>query len=201
MLHIQLTGDSIMARFEGNTAEPMINTCLKNKLVADVTIRNTAISGNNTFDILARLDKDILSVTTSDAIFLLIGGNDLALHKQVSLPQFEQNLGAIIEDLLTKYPANNVFLITPPPVDEAKQKYRNNALIATYVTTMAKVADFYGCPFLNLYQTFLEIGHLPTLMHGLRNDGVHFGLAGYKHLADLIIGGLESAGMIDSQPS
>ena len=190
MLNIQITGESILARFQGNEDEPMINNCLKNKLGPAVRLTNTAISGNNTFDMLTRIEKDILSVPTSNLIFILIGTNDLALHKQVSLSQFKENLRQIIEKLLTKYPAHHIFLISPPPVDESKQKYRKNVLIFEYVSIMKEVAENFSCYFIDLYQTFFEIGHLPTLMKGIRDDGLHFGIIGYQILAEQIVAAL-----------
>ncbi|MHC5268803.1 hypothetical protein ACYSNO_06465 [Enterococcus sp. LJL98] len=51
---------------------------------------------DNTFDFLKRIEQDILSLNKSDKIFILLGANDLAIHKQIPLNQFSINLQEII---------------------------------------------------------------------------------------------------------
>ena len=186
-MHIHITGDSLEARFEGYE-EPILNHLLKQK-IADLQVTNTAVSGNNTRDLLARLETDILSQPAADDLFLLIGANDLATHKQVPLVEFKENLLELILQLRKKFPYTSLCLISPPPVDESKQQYRKNSIIEKYVKTMQTVSLDTDCAFLNLYQLFLNYTgeDLMTLMIGLENDGLHFGLIGYQILAVLSI--------------
>ena len=180
------------ARFEGYE-EPILNYLLKQK-IADLQVINTAVSGNNTRDLLARLEADILSQLAADYLFLLIGANDLAAHKQVPLVEFKENLFEQISQLREKFPYTSLCLISPPPVDESKQPYRKNSIIEEYVKTMQMVAFDTDCSFVNLYQLFISYAEedLITLMTGLENDGLHFGLRAYQILADAIYQQIQS---------
>ncbi|MBP2622702.1 GDSL-type esterase/lipase family protein [Streptococcus oricebi] len=191
-MYIHITGDSLSARFEGYE-EPILNHLLKQK-IADLQVINTAVPGNNTRDLLARLEADILSQSATDYLFLLIGANDLATHKQVPLMEFKENLLELILQFREKFPHTSLCLISPPPVDESKQEYRKNSIIEEYVKTMQAVALDTDCAFLNLYQLFLNHTeeNLVTLMTGLKNDGLHFGLRGYQILADAIYQQIQS---------
>ncbi|MGT2845783.1 GDSL-type esterase/lipase family protein [Streptococcus massiliensis] len=191
-MRIHITGDSLAARFEGYE-EPILNYLLKQK-IANLQVINTAVSGNNTRDLLARLEADILSQSATDYLFLLIGANDLATHKQIPLVEFKENLLELILRLREKFTHINLCIISPPPVDESKQQYRKNSIIEEYVKTMQMVALDTDCAFLNLYQLFLNHTeeNLMTLMTGLENDGLHFGLKGYQILADAIYQKIQS---------
>lgn len=184
---IHLTGDSLMARYEGYK-QPIINEILK-RLNPQIEIINTAHAGDNTTDLLARMDTEILSHTNADRIFMLIGINDLALNKQVKLKQFEENIGKIVDKLRTRYPTQRIYFITLAPVDESKQVYRTNKLVKMYTLQLRKVAIANNCQVLDLYQAFIK-SEIPvnTLLQGIRNDGLHFGETGYVILAKLING-------------
>lgn len=90
-----LLGDSLFARFEG-MAEPHINVALKN-LLPLVQIDNKAVSGDNSFDLLKILQKQTL--TPSDWVFVFIGANDLAQHKQVFLGEPQSDCQATQRNL------------------------------------------------------------------------------------------------------
>ncbi|EEV41110.1 conserved hypothetical protein [Enterococcus faecium 1,230,933] len=62
--------------------KPMLNVYLQNK-ISGIHIMNTAVSGNNSQALRERFAKDVLSYT-ADKVFILIGTNDLAEHKQLS---------------------------------------------------------------------------------------------------------------------
>lgn len=185
-MNIQLTGDSLMARFEG-ADQPMINQLLEEE--STHTFYNTAVSGNNTFDFLKRIEQDILSLNEIDKIFILLGANDLAIHKQIPLNQFSINLQEIITKLTFNYSLENIYFISPSPVDETKQKYRNNFLVEQYSQEIKRMCDANDCGFINLYQAFIKHSTLSIseLTEGLQKDGIHFGLAGYHVLAQLIL--------------
>ncbi|KRN26732.1 GDSL-type esterase/lipase family protein [Liquorilactobacillus mali] len=186
-MNIHLTGDSLIARYEGHK-QPIINEILK-ELKDKLSITNTACPGDNTADILTRMKADILSSKKADKIFILIGTNDIALNKQIGLEQFGDNLTEIIKQLCTVYESNEIYFITPSPVDEQKQQYRTNKLIRKYAAVIVKVAESMGCYTLDLYQKFIEYGQLSLneLLHGVLDDGLHFGEEGYRILAELIV--------------
>ncbi len=184
-----LLGDSLFARFEG-MAEPHINVALK-KLLPQVQIDNKAVSGDNSFDLLKILQKQILS--PSDWVFVFIGANDLAQHKQVFLGEYWKNLKTIVKLLKETYPSQGICLISPPPVDESKQAYRSNYLVAKYTEVLAKVSQDYGTHFISLQDCFQNSGYpLEELTNGILDDGLHFGSLTYKLLAKEMVKIIES---------
>ena len=121
-MRLLLTGDSIIARNEGKE-EPHINWNLK-KMLPDVEIENTAVSGSNSGAFFARLNELVLSVKKCDNLVILLGTNDLATHKQVPLTQFKQNMKLICSAIICAYYPPHVLLVSPPAVDEEKQLVR-----------------------------------------------------------------------------
>ncbi|WP_440210897.1 DUF459 domain-containing protein [Streptococcus merionis] len=186
-IRLHLTGDSLMARHEGRD-QPMINDCLNQLADFSLEIINTAVSGHNTADLLARLDQEILSQAQVDFICILIGTNDLASHKQIHLPTFEANLKQILKKLSRIYESKQITLISPPPVDESKQRHRTNRRIREYSACIKKIAFQENCRFVDLYKIFTK-NPKPTeeLLIGSLNDGLHFGKAGYELLAQTIL--------------
>lgn len=183
-MQIQLTGDSLIARHEG-LAEPMLNVALHH-CRPDLVIRNTAVCGDNTFDLLMRLSRDVLVGPTVDRLYILIGTNDLAQHKQVPLAFFEANLKEILRQTLWVYQADQLYFISPPAVDERRQHVRNNHLVARYAQALAGVVTPVGCHYLDLQAAMLATSDFPRVTRGMKQDGLHFGRAGYQLLADLI---------------
>lgn len=185
-MNIHLTGDSLMARYEG-CKQPMINEKLK-ELDRELSITNTAHPGDNTADLLARIKIEILTGKKADKVFILIGTNDLAINKQLTIEQFKDNLVESIKLLCTVYKLNEIYFITPPPVDEQKQRYRTNQIVQEYALVMKKVVKEEHCNVLDLYQEFINYSQLSVneLLHGMLDDGLHFGQVGYLILARTI---------------
>ncbi|MEW4353460.1 GDSL-type esterase/lipase family protein [Streptococcus pneumoniae] len=176
-MKIQITGDSLAARYEGH-AIPILNDLLADYYPNSELI-NTAISGQNSQDLLER--KEIIQQAGGDFLFLFVGSNDLARHKQIDLKTFRANLSSLIDGV--RDAVGEIILVSPPPVDEVKQAFRDNPLILTYVRVMEEVAGEKSCLFLNLFQLFSENAvPLVDLMTGLADDGLHFGEKGYQLL-------------------
>ncbi|MCH0446685.1 esterase, partial [Enterococcus faecium] len=51
----------------------------------------------------------------------------------------------MIVQLKKDYSSDHAFFITPPAVDETKQKYRNNKLIKEYISVLTEVAKRHDC--------------------------------------------------------
>lgn len=183
-MKILLTGDSIIARREG-LSEPRLNYELK-KRISEIELMNTAVSGINSGAFFARLSELVLTKEKCDKIVILLGTNDLAIHKQVPIEQFKQNMELIASSIICLYWPENVILISPPAVDEQKQHVRNNELVAAYAQVVKEVANEYKFTYIDLCEEMLRQGNLAKLCRGIKNDGLHFGEQGYKLLADLI---------------
>lgn len=179
-MHLLLLGDSLFARHEGKDL-PHIEYSLC-QLVPELTITNWAVSGDNSFDLLRQLATKPLPA--ADLVLIFIGANDLAQHKQVFLGEYEENLKKIVAHLKQAYPAERICFLTPSPVDETKQAYRTNRLVAYYGQVVKKVAEQAGCHVFDTIALFegSQLA-LPDLLRGSLDDGLHFGSSAYDLLA------------------
>ncbi len=189
-MRVLLTGDSIIARQEGKN-EPHLNWNL-HQLLPDIEIENTAVSGINSGAFFAKLNELVLSVKQCDNLVILLGTNDLAMHKQVPARQFKQNMEIISSAIICQYYPPHVLLVSPPAVDEAKQRVRNNTLVAEYTKVVEEVAHEYRFHYVNLYQAMWDSNDLADVCRGEKDDGLHFGDRGYEILGKLIADKLKS---------
>src|SRR5699024_4530294 len=183
-MRVLLTGDSIIARQEGKN-EPHLNWNLQ-QLLPEIELENTAVSGINSGAFFAKLNELVLSVKQCDNLVILLGTNDLAMHKQVPARQFKQNMEIISSAIICQYYPPHVLLVSPPAVDEAKQLVRNNTLVAEYAQIVKEVAHEYHFRYADLAQAMLDTGDLSEICQGVKNDGLHFGDRGYEILGKLI---------------
>ncbi|WP_261129040.1 GDSL-type esterase/lipase family protein [Bacillus sp. Marseille-Q3570] len=184
MLKLVCFGDSISARNEGYV-NPILTTKLSSKL-KDFEIINSGVAGDNTFDALKRIEKDVVN-HNPDIVTILFGANDAAFHKMIDLKSYENNLIKIIHSTSPK----KTILISPSPVDEEKQFARNNRILSKYALIVRKVDETNGSYFIDFFTEMLVQDHFQEILEGLENDGLHFGDKGYDILADLIINKIE----------
>ena len=182
-MKLLLTGDSIIARSENHTI-PEINFQLQK--LNSYQIYNTAISGINSGGLALSLPNLVFNQPKCDYLIILVGTNDLAVHKQVPLQQFEDNLKLIASSIIWLYYPGKVILITPPAVDENKQKVRNNLLVQEYSNIIKRVTKEYKFLFIDLASKMQANKNFPEIFNGKKNDGLHFGVKGYELLAKLI---------------
>ncbi|MBM7543900.1 lysophospholipase L1-like esterase [Weissella beninensis] len=179
MLRILLLGDSLLARYEG-AKQPMINYQL-GVLNPDVVIDNWALAGQTSADVLNQLKQTSIR-KKYDKVCLLIGTND-ARYQTIKPVNFAENLLAITT-YLTDF---SVILITPPPVDESKQRpKRTNANLRQYGKIVSELADKHQYQLIDLYHLFHRQTNWLELLKGQLDDGLHFGETGYKLLATAI---------------
>lgn len=185
-MKLLLTGDSIVARHEG-LSEPHINAYLKENF-SDIEIVNTAVPGINSRYLLAHLNELVLKQVKADYLIILIGTNDCAFHKKIEEEEFWTNLNKVAKKILNKYEAKQVILVSPPAVDEEKQRVRDNETVEKYANWVQRVANDYGMHYLNLFHKMNTDDHeLEEICHGLRNDSLHFGKIGYQIFGDGLI--------------
>ena len=182
-MKLLLTGDSIIARSENHTI-PEINFQLQK--LNSYQIYNTAISGINSGGLALSLPNLVFNQPKCDYLIILVGTNDLAVHKQVPLQQFEDNLKLIASSIIWLYYPGKVILITPPAVDKNKQKVRNNLLVQEYSNIIKRIANEYKFSFIDLASKMQANKNFPEIFNGKKNDGLHFGVKGYELLAKLI---------------
>ncbi|RRD31923.1 hypothetical protein EII38_04005 [Streptococcus minor] len=183
-MKVLLLGDSLFARWEGQK-EPHINYSLR-QMDADLEICNLAESGDNSFDLLEKLAREHIS--GFDMVFVWIGANDLATHKQVYLGEFQDNLRKVVEMLRSIYLPHQVIFLGPAPIDESKQLYRTNRLVSYYSDIVEKVAKEADCLFVSMQEVFGQADYpLVDILRGSMDDGLHFGSLGYEILAQTLL--------------
>ncbi|PZX04555.1 lysophospholipase L1-like esterase [Psychrobacillus insolitus] len=179
-MRIVCFGDSITARKEGYPS-PALTYTLGSKRKKDQFI-NSGISGNTTEQARVRFGQDVLS-KHPDIVTVLFGANDSSVHKFVDLETFEQNIRYFTKEVGPK----KVILISPAPVDEALQPNRSNEQLAKYAQVVKEIADETGSYFIDFFSFFYSKPNYKELLVGEKNDGLHFGEAGYEILSDLIV--------------
>lgn len=173
-------GDSITARSEGYN-RPLLSIKLEAILGEDWEIINAGVPGNNTFDALERIKKDVL-VHNPDIVTVLFGANDAAFHKMVQLHDYRRNLMEIV----TMITPTKTILISPAPVDEKVQHARTNEVLKQYSDTVKAISVAMGSHYVDLFSSMISLPNLSEVLKGQRNDGLHFGELGYEYLSNAI---------------
>ena len=84
-------------------------------VVSEIKVINAGIGGNNTIDLLNRIDTDVISKDPG-MVVVMAGTNDmLNSRKMLSYEEYSTNLRLITQKL--KKSGMEVILISPPPVD------------------------------------------------------------------------------------
>lgn len=166
---------------------------------------NAGIGGNNTIDLLKRIEKDCLSKNPKLTI-LMVGTNDMNSVKHVPLKDYENNLDAMAKMILksgsklllmTILPAFEPDLLTRHPAEFYKPEGISGRR-AQINETIRKVARKHKASLLDLGQRFDAIGKIGTGKDSLiqneansnKRDGIHptpngyrmIGLSVYDHI-------------------
>ncbi|MDQ0874320.1 lysophospholipase L1-like esterase [Paenibacillus sp. V4I3] len=173
-------GDSITARTEGYD-RPLLTLKLKEKLRGNWEVINAGVPGNNTYDALQRIEKDVI-IHNPDLVTVLFGANDAAFHKMIQLQDYKRNLTDIVKMITPR----KTILISPSPVDESLQHARTNAVLRQYTDSVKEVSVATGSYYIDLFSNMVGLQNLSDILLGLRNDGLHFGERGYDYLSDEI---------------
>lgn len=194
MLRRDFLQAALVAPVAGLTGTVKANTGAEEKPF----IVNAGVGGNNTVDLLARIEKDCL-VHRPDMTILMVGTNDMNSKKYIPLPTYRQNLLkliGLIRDagsevlLMTILPAYEPYLYTRHPesfyAPEGYQGRKNqvNELIR-------KTAEELKLHFLDLHHIFEKVGNIgespDSLLQNMANtqktDGVHPTPDGYRTIA------------------
>jgi lysophospholipase L1-like esterase len=163
-----------------------------------VSILNKGIGGNNTNDLLKRIERDVLA-QKPDLVILMAGTNDMInSQKLISYNQFEQNFRLITDALnASKIP---IVIMSPPPVDTGylfKRHDRNlydqdpNLRIDSIRSILRELATSQNIGFIDINSLFRRKGspsrEASSLIVNSANmgieDGVHPTREGYYLIA------------------
>lgn len=171
------------------------------KAVAQISspyVINAGIGGNNTRDLLARIDKDCLSFHP-DLTVLMVGTNDMNSIKYVPFKEYKKNLRKIIDTLLKSHseillmnilPLYEPYLLTRHP-KAFYGKEGPTGKLAALNKAIEKIAKEKGISFLDIHHIFEKIGNIGLDKSSyIRNktnsnltDGIHPTPDGYRAMA------------------
>ena len=180
MLEIICFGDSITARKEGYPS-PILTHKLSSKM-PNYEFINAGVSGNTSEQAMFRFNKDVLS-KRPDVVTVLFGANDSATDKLVDLDTFKRNISLFAKQIGPE----KTILISPAPVDESLQRNRTNERLKQYAQAVQEVAEETDSYFIDFFHILYSYPNYKELLVGVKNDGLHFGEAGYELLSDLIM--------------
>jgi len=159
---------------------------------------NAGVGGNNTADLLQRIDADCLS-HHPDLTVLMVGTNDMNSQKYIPLNTYRKNLNDLITRittsgsqllLMTILPPYEPYLLTrhpssfyqPEGVEGRRRQYND---------TIRSFAQEKQLPLLDMGQRFTSVGNIGTEPDSLlkndansgQKDGVHPTPNGYRFIA------------------
>lgn len=162
---------------------------------------NKGIGGNNSFDLLRRVHRDVLELKP-DLVIVLVGTNDLMnTKKMVPADQFIQNLEQLTDTLT--FHDMEVVVVSPPPVDEKYLFERHdstmfnmppNTILSHAAAAIKELSQRKGYLFVDLFHDLSSKGipdHnkdeiIVNITNSGKNDGVHLTKTGNVLLAQLI---------------
>jgi lysophospholipase L1-like esterase len=162
------------------------------------TVFNAGVGGNNSTDLLARMEEDVL-VHKPDLVMLMVGTNDVNSRKHVPPPQYEQNLRRITDQvlqtkshllLMTILPAYEPYLFTRHP-KEFYGTEGSRGVIAKANQIIKQLAGEKKVPLLDMFHIFDRVGSIglekDSLIRNEANsgstDGIHPTPEGYRTMA------------------
>jgi lysophospholipase L1-like esterase len=167
-------------------------------IIEDVSVFNSGVSGNNTNNLLARLQTDCLSYNPTLTI-LMSGTNDMNNGKYVPLEKYRQNLDKLVESIISS--GSKVLLLTILPFYEPYLLTRHPASFfepegpsgrrAELNQVIKAIAEQYKTSFFDAGILFEKVGKIGTdkdclirnELNSGKTDGVHPTPNGYRFLA------------------
>lgn len=164
-------------------------------------VLNKGIAGNNTIDLLKRIDKDVIS-EVPDLVIIMVGTNDMVnSNKIIPYSQFRNNYQQIINKLKTRN--IKVVLMSPPLVDtgyifQRHQRSRfsedPNAKIDSISHIIKELSNRNHLYFIDLNSSFKSAGSpnrtAGSLIINKANfnieDGIHPTKQGYEFIAKTV---------------
>ena len=158
-------------------------SCNWSELFNNDKIINRGIGGDTTEGILKRID--FLKNCNPDAVFLLIGTNDLSLGKTPD--EIISNYGKIIKTITEYNPRLNLFIQSVLPINTnlfiLPPKYDNNTI--QLLNKMIKNLEGGRVKYINLYDKFLDDNG--NLKIEYSNDGLHLNGSGYLQWQGILL--------------
>ena len=169
--------------------------------IVSAQVINAGVGGNNSINLLERLDVDVLQ-QAPNLVILLVGTNDmLNTKKMISYRDYEENLKKIIQKI--KQRGAEIIIMTPPPVDSVylfnrhdRKAYKEvpNVKLDSTRLIIKNLTEINSLGYIDLFQIFsdmsLPIHNKDLFFRNERNsnvkDGVHPTSLGYRFIAETV---------------
>ncbi|CAM3729139.1 GDSL-type esterase/lipase family protein [Pontibacter korlensis] len=164
-------------------------------------ILNKGVPGNNTRDLLQRVDQDVLA-EQPDLVIMMVGTNDMVnSHKLVDYKEYKENCLSLIKKM--KAQGADIVLLAPPPVDTGYVLGRHdrrlysedlNVKMEKAGAIIRTLAGENNLHFIDLNTLFKAAGSPNREEHSLlineknlgKPDGIHPTKEGYQLIAETI---------------
>ena len=166
-----------------------------------ITVLNKGVGGNNSRDLLKRVEKDVLQ-EKPDLVVMMVGSNDMVNSgKLVAYTEFKENYERLLKQMISSGIA--VVVMSPPPVDTAYILKRHNRSLYdepldhkldSLNNLVKEIAKVNGIHFIDLYTLFKLQGSPNREFSSLtlnqanfgKEDGIHPTKGGYKLIAETL---------------
>lgn len=163
----------------------------------EVSVVNAGVGGNNTVDLLNRIEKDCLSLKPKLTV-LMVGTNDMNSVKHIPLKEYEKNLDTMAQ--MITHTGSKLLLMTILPVYEPDLLTRHPAAFyepegvsgrrKQINDVVKRVAERHKAELLDLGLRFDAIGKIGTSQDSLiqneanskKRDGIHPTANGYRFI-------------------
>lgn len=144
--------------------------------LSEFNILNKGVSGNNSDDLLKRIETDLLA-HSPEIVFILIGTNDLA--QGFSDAETISNVKNIVEKISSQLNKCKIYLTSILPT--RNNELRPNERIKQLNKKLEKTAVKLNVGYLNLYPLFKD--EEDQLRKEFTDDGLHLNESAYKNWA------------------
>ena len=152
--------------------------------MADKNVLNLGFGGDETQNLLWRLDQGAVDGLTPKTVVLMIGINNIAVSKMSAAETFA-GIRAVVAKLKEKLPKARIVLMALLPIHENRPESEKWQAEVTELNRMLEpFAAEEGLVFLNMNDRFLGPDGLPR--PDLMPDGVHPNANGYRIWFDLL---------------
>lgn len=157
-------------------------------------VLNKGVNGNNSFNLLTRLQGDVIA-HSPNIVIIMVGTNDaLNIAQRVDIEQYRKNLLELIRQFTSQ--GISALLCTPPMVDDEiavlpnKNNLNCNQLLQPFRQVVMETGSKTNTSVLDIYGLF-EVENKPKVYlmnseNSSSNDGVHPTAEGYTFIAHAI---------------
>lgn len=180
MKKIVLFGDSLAAGYYEGASSDLLDKITIKELTGmgfpGYQIVNLGVPGETSAQGLARVEQAVAE--NPDFIAIMLGSND-ALNQSATPEEY----GETMKQIIGKFPAEKVIVLSPAYVDEKLCADGNNQRQQAYVAALKEVAGEMGVNMIDLYH-HMTVYPVPTEFLG--SDGLHPSEEGYDFIGALI---------------